>query len=123
MPEIYLARLAVGPDPDGDGWMPIPTRASRAPSTPSTRHWTRKPAPSLLRARLPNQGSKLRPGLFARVGLTLERRENALVAPEQAIVPHGREQLCVSGGGRQGGADAGQPRAAPARPGGDSRRA
>ena len=45
----------------------------------------------LLRARLPNKGNKLRPGLFARINLVLERRENALVAPEQAIVPVGQK--------------------------------
>lgn len=43
----------------------------------------------LLRARLPNPGVRLKPGMFARVMLTLERRENALVVPEQAIVPQG----------------------------------
>jgi membrane fusion protein (multidrug efflux system) len=43
----------------------------------------------LLRARLPNPGVRLKPGMFARVMLTLERRENALVVPEQAIVPRG----------------------------------
>ncbi|MDP1537984.1 MAG: efflux RND transporter periplasmic adaptor subunit [Burkholderiales bacterium] len=43
----------------------------------------------LLRARLPNPGVRLKPGMFARVTLTLERRENALVVPEQAIVPRG----------------------------------
>lgn len=43
----------------------------------------------LLRARLPNPGVRLKPGMFARVSLDLERRENALLVPEQAIVPRG----------------------------------
>jgi membrane fusion protein (multidrug efflux system) len=43
----------------------------------------------LLRARLPNPGVRLKPGMFARVNLDLERRENALLVPEQAIVPRG----------------------------------
>jgi len=43
----------------------------------------------LLRARLPNPGVRLKPGMFARVNLTLARRDNALVVPEQAIVPRG----------------------------------
>ena len=43
----------------------------------------------LLRARLPNPGVRLKPGMFARVNLDLERRENALLIPEQAIVPRG----------------------------------
>lgn len=43
----------------------------------------------LLRARLPNPGVRLKPGMFARVNLDLERRDNALLVPEQAIVPRG----------------------------------
>ena len=40
-----------------------------------------------IRARLPNADGRLKPGLFARVGLIVERRENAMLLPEQAIVP------------------------------------
>lgn len=43
----------------------------------------------LLRARMPNPGVRLKPGMFARVNLVLERRDRALVVPEQAIVPRG----------------------------------
>jgi membrane fusion protein (multidrug efflux system) len=42
-----------------------------------------------LRARIPNPGGKLRPGMFARVLLTLGSREKALLIPEQALVPRG----------------------------------
>ncbi len=45
---------------------------------------------ALVRARIPNPGLKLRPGMFARVGLTLGSRDNALIVPEQAIVPKGQ---------------------------------
>ena len=41
----------------------------------------------LARARLPNPERKLKPGLFARVALIVEQRENATIIPEQAIVP------------------------------------
>jgi membrane fusion protein (multidrug efflux system) len=44
---------------------------------------------AMLRARVPNPGAKLRPGMFARVALTLGTREKALLVPEQAIVPRG----------------------------------
>jgi len=47
----------------------------------------------LLRAVVPNSEGRLRPGLFARVTLTLERFDNALTVPEEAIVPRGNEQL------------------------------
>lgn len=45
----------------------------------------------LLRARVPNPDVRLKPGMFARVSLVLGRRENALVVPEQAIVPLGND--------------------------------
>ena len=49
----------------------------------------------LLRARVPNAEGKLKPGLFARVNLILERRGTALVVPEEAIVPKGNLSLVV----------------------------
>ena len=46
----------------------------------------------LLRARLPNPEGVLRPGLFARVTLVLNEREDAVQVPEQALVPQGQDQ-------------------------------
>lgn len=40
-----------------------------------------------VRARIDNQDRRLRPGLFVRVKLELGRREDAIVVPEQALVP------------------------------------
>lgn len=89
VPETYLARLNIGqtltarvdayPDQGFEGAI----YAIDPALDPDTRT-------VLLRARLPNKGNKLRPGLFARVSLILERRDSALVAPEQAIVPLGQ---------------------------------
>ena len=47
----------------------------------------------LLRGRIPNAKKNLRPGMFARVALILATRSNALVVPEQAMVPFGGEQF------------------------------
>jgi len=47
----------------------------------------------LLRARVPNPGVRLKPGMFARVVLVLETRENALIVPEQALVPMGKDRF------------------------------
>ncbi len=44
---------------------------------------------ALLRARVPNPGGKLKPGMFARVTLNLGTRNNAILIPEQAVVPRG----------------------------------
>lgn len=43
----------------------------------------------LLRASTPNAGGELRPGLFARVSVVLDQRPNAILIPEQAVVPLG----------------------------------
>ena len=45
----------------------------------------------LMRARIPNKSNKLKPGMFARVVVTLENRPNALLVPEQAIWPQGQD--------------------------------
>lgn len=46
-----------------------------------------------LRATIPNPDMKLKPGMFARVVLTVTRKENALVIPESAIVPQGDQKM------------------------------
>lgn len=46
---------------------------------------------ALLRGRIDNPDGKLKPGMFARVRLTLSEREKALVVPEEAIVPQGNK--------------------------------
>jgi membrane fusion protein (multidrug efflux system) len=46
-----------------------------------------------IRARVPNQEQKLRPGQFARVMLIHEAKPDALTVPEAAIVPKGEDQF------------------------------
>jgi len=46
-----------------------------------------------MRARIPNKGFKLKPGMFVRVAVTLDSRPNAVVIPEQAIWPQGRDSF------------------------------
>ena len=43
----------------------------------------------MLRARVPNPGTRLKPGMFARVSLELDSRADVVVVPEQAISPRG----------------------------------
>jgi len=47
----------------------------------------------LLRARVPNPEVRLKPGMFVRVLLVLGERKNAMLVPEQAIVPRGNENF------------------------------
>src|SRR5579859_4954328 len=44
-----------------------------------------------MRARIPNKGYKLKPGMFVRVAVTLATRPNAVIVPEQAIWPQGQD--------------------------------
>ncbi|HZF22156.1 MAG TPA: efflux RND transporter periplasmic adaptor subunit [Burkholderiales bacterium] len=46
-----------------------------------------------MRARIPNRGFKLKPGMFVRVAVTMENRPNAIVIPEQAIWPQGKDSF------------------------------
>ena len=89
-PETYLARLRTGQTlaVRVDAWPDQPFEGAIYAIEPGVDEETRT---VLLRARLPNKGNKLRPGLFARVALILEQRENALMVPEQAIVPIGQK--------------------------------
>jgi len=48
---------------------------------------------ALVRARVLNPETRLRPGMFARVSLALTTRSDALQVPEQAIVPKGGSSL------------------------------
>jgi len=47
----------------------------------------------LMRARIPNKGNKLKPGMFVRVAVTLANRPNAIIVPEQAIWPQGQDNF------------------------------
>lgn len=47
----------------------------------------------LMRARIPNKGNKLKPGMFVRVAITLANRPNAIIVPEQAIWPQGHDNF------------------------------
>ncbi|AWJ87553.1 efflux transporter periplasmic adaptor subunit (plasmid) [Azospirillum sp. TSH58] len=47
----------------------------------------------VIRARVPNRDGTLRPGLFARVALTLDQTPNAVLVPEQAVSAFGNRQF------------------------------
>jgi membrane fusion protein (multidrug efflux system) len=49
----------------------------------------------LVRARIDNPGGVLKAGLFARTRIVFARREQALVVPEEALVPQGDRQWLV----------------------------
>jgi membrane fusion protein (multidrug efflux system) len=44
-----------------------------------------------VRAKLSSEGGLLRPGMFARVGLVTGRNDNAVMIPEEALIPRGAQ--------------------------------
>lgn len=86
IPEVYLRRVKAGQSVavGVDAYPGEQFTGSIYAIEPAVDESTRT---VLLRARLPNPGARLKPGMFARVNIELERRDNALLVPEQAIVP------------------------------------
>jgi len=90
VPETYVAQLKAG--------LAVTAAVDAFPQTsfpgqiyaiePSVDEQTRT---VLARARVANSDLRLRPGMFARVSLTLGVRENAVWIPEEAIVPRGQD--------------------------------
>ncbi len=92
VPEVQLARLKVG-QPVAvriDAYADRDFRGEILAIDPTLDEITRT---VLVRARLANAEGLLRPGVFARVQLEIARREQALVIPEEAIWPVGRQTL------------------------------
>lgn len=92
MPELYLGRIRQRQDVlvRVDAFPGEIFRGEIYAIEPAVDEQTRT---VLLRARVPNPGVKLKPGMFARVVLVLETRENALLVPEQALVPQGNDRF------------------------------
>ena len=92
VPEVYLARIRSGQDVrvHVDAYAGETYRGAIYAVEPAVDEASRT---VLLRARVPNPGVRLKPGMFARVNLVLGTRENALLVPEQAIVPRGRDNF------------------------------
>lgn len=92
VPEVFLGRLKRGQEVQVrvDAFPEEVFRGEIYAIEPAVDEQTRT---VLLRARVPNPGVRLKPGMFARVTLVLGVRENALLIPEQAVVPRGRDNF------------------------------
>jgi membrane fusion protein (multidrug efflux system) len=92
IPEIYLARVKPGQEVkvQVDAFPDQSFSGEVYAIDPSIDEETRT---IQLRARVPNLARTLRPGMFARAALVLERREDAILVPEQAIVPMGANKF------------------------------
>jgi membrane fusion protein (multidrug efflux system) len=99
VPEIFLSRLKVG--------QPVSMRVDAVPDRIFTgQTYAIDPVVDIngrairLRAAIPNADLALKPGLFARLNITVDRRDNAIVIPETAVVPDGMGKMVyvVDGG-------------------------
>jgi membrane fusion protein, multidrug efflux system len=92
VPELYLRKIRVNQEAQVgvDAFPGELFRGAIYAIEPSVDEQTRT---VLLRAKIPNPGVRLKPGMFARVTLVLDTRENALIVPEQALVPRGGERF------------------------------
>ena len=94
VPEVFLSKVAKDQDVNirVDAF-PKDTFSGKIFAIESTVDVQTRTA--MLRARIPNAEGKLKPGMFSRVILVLEKRGTALVVPEEAIVPKGNVTLVV----------------------------
>lgn len=92
VPEVYLGRLK--PQQEVlvrvDAFADESFRGEIYAIEPAVDEQTRT---LLLRARIPNPGGRLKPGMFSRVLLVTETRDQALLIPEQAVVPQGKDRF------------------------------
>lgn len=91
VPEVFLGRIRASQEAqvNVDAFAGESFRGAIYAIEPAVDEQTRT---VLLRARIPNPGVRLKPGMFARVTLVLDTRENALLVPEQALVPRGQHR-------------------------------
>jgi membrane fusion protein, multidrug efflux system len=92
VPELFLGSLRIG--------QPVAISVDAFPSKPFRGEvYAIDPLVDVegravrLRARVANPDAVLRPGLFARVQLTIDQRQNAMLLPESALVPQGLDRF------------------------------
>ncbi len=90
IPEIYLSKFTANPKVSLklDAYPQQIFRGNVYAVQPAVDEATRT---VLMRARIANKKRKLKPGMFARVSLTLATRLDAITVPEEALWPQGTE--------------------------------
>lgn len=94
LPERYLARLKPGQSVDVS-LDSQPNRSYKARIDAVDSQLDANGRSLLVRARLPNPQGELKPGMFARARTVFAVREQALVVPEEALVPQGGKQYVI----------------------------
>lgn len=94
LPERYLARLKAGQPVDVQVDA-LPGRSFQGRIDAIDSQIDAQGRALLVRARLPNPKGELKPGMFARARTVFAVREQAVVVPEEALVPQGGKQYLV----------------------------
>jgi len=91
IPEVYLSEVAIGQSVDVlvDAFRGEKFSGEVYAIAPEVDVGGRS---FMVRAQIANDDNRLIPGLFAQVELVLERKENALLIPEAALMPAGDQQ-------------------------------
>jgi len=91
IPEVYLSEVAIGQTVDVrvDAFRGEPFIGEVYAIAPEVDVGGRS---FMVRAQIPNDDSRLVPGLFAQVELVLEQKQNVLLIPEAALMPAGDKQ-------------------------------
>jgi membrane fusion protein (multidrug efflux system) len=94
LPESVLTRLKVGQDVDVtlDG---LPGRSFKGRVEAFDSQLEANGRSLLVRASIANTEGLLRPGMFARARIVFSSRDDAVVVPEEALVPQGGRQYVV----------------------------
>jgi len=92
IPEIYAMQTKVGQEV-GIRLDAIPGRAFTGKVYAIDPAFDPNGRAIILRATLPNRDGILRSGMFARVALLIEQRDEAIVVPESALVPVGQDHF------------------------------
>jgi membrane fusion protein (multidrug efflux system) len=87
IPEVYLPQVAVG-QPLSISLSAFPGESFTGEVTAISPQISEQGRNILIRALLPNDDKKLRPGLFSKVQL-LVNEQDLIVVPEQALIPQG----------------------------------
>jgi membrane fusion protein (multidrug efflux system) len=94
LPERFLSRVKPGQDVE-IGLDALPGRALKARIGALDSQLDAEGRSVLVRARLANPDGMLRSGMFARARVVFSVRDDALVVPEEALVPLGNKQFVI----------------------------
>lgn len=95
LPEVYLSQVQVG-QPIQIQTPAFPSKSFSGNVVAIAPNIEEKGRSLLIRATVENTEQVLRPGLFASVKLEVSKNENAILLPEQALIPQGNQYFVMT---------------------------